>query len=569
MFDLVLDFLNAHQFTETVRCLKEEYIKQSRFGNKEYINPQRSGLEALLAGQKYSATRSSESFSFFKKGKDDSQLTRREAHMRKIFKLSNSMKYNPLLKRPPNLPKSLPCTPDYKFQNLAAQIPDIDDEWEDDDDPGYRRFPVPEIILSDIFYDNPSSQYRKTSTKKPSSKASSSDFKSLTPAENPPSKSSSKSDDDAKSGSDSAKAKAGKEEKAGSEGDKQAKPVDDDIKYDSFNLKVVYVKGRTGFEETKDFPIQINSVIAGRYLIQEYLGSAAFSKAIACADLARGGQQVCIKIINNNKDFLDQSFDEIKLLMYINSMCNPDEKHVLRLIDYFYHKEHLFIVTELLRDNLYEFYKYNRESGDDLYFTIPRLKRIAKQILTALEFIHGLNLIHCDLKPENILIKSYSRCEVKVIDFGSSCFTHDHLSSYVQSRAYRAPEVILGLPYDQKIDIWSLGCILFELYTGNVLFHNDSISSLLARINGIIGNFPRKMLQAGRYARRYYSKTGVLYDKQENDINYMYLRPKRTTLRHRLKCRDEQFVDFLAHLLKLDPQERPTATQALKHPWLR
>ena len=54
-------------------------------------------------------------------------------------------------------------------------------------------------------------------------------------------------------------------------------------------------QGRTGFEETKDFPIQINSVIAGRYLIQEYLGSAAFSKAIACADLARGGQQVTIQ----------------------------------------------------------------------------------------------------------------------------------------------------------------------------------------------------------------------------------------------------------------------------------
>ena len=61
------------------------------------------------------------------------------------------------------------------------------------------------------------------------------------------------------------------------------------------------------------------------------------------------------------------------------------------------------------------------------------------------------------------------RCEVKVIDLGSSCFTSDHLSSYVQSRSYRAPEVILGLPYDQKIDVWSLGCILAELLSGYVL----------------------------------------------------------------------------------------------------
>lgn len=72
------------------------------------------------------------------------------------------------------------------------------------------------------------------------------------------------------------------------------------------------------------------------------------------------------------------------------------------------------------------------------------------------------------MKPENILLKSYSRCEIKVIDLGSSCFEMDNLCTYVQSRSYRAPEVILGLPYDQKIDIWSLGCILAELYTGDV-----------------------------------------------------------------------------------------------------
>ena len=82
--------------------------------------------------------------------------------------------------------------------------------------------------------------------------------------------------------------------------------------------------------------------------------------------------------------------------------------------------------------------------------------------------MHRLQLIHCDLKPENILIKSYSRCEVKVIDFGSSCFLRDPHSSYVQSRSYRAPEVILGMSYGAKIDLWSLGAIIAELYTGEV-----------------------------------------------------------------------------------------------------
>eukprot|EP00913_Durusdinium_trenchii_P018737 g17607.t1 len=152
-----------------------------------------------------------------------------------------------------------------------------------------------------------------------------------------------------------------------------------------------------------------------------------------------------------------------------------------------------------------------------------RLQKISKQILTALEYVHSLRLIHCDLKPENILIKSYSRCEVKVIDFGSSCFVDDHLSSYVQSRSYRAPEVMLGLPYDQKIDLWSLGCIIAELWTGTVLysslpmlpwrppagyvlFQNDSVQSLLARILGIIGDFPYHLMTSGKYVPQYFTQ---------------------------------------------------------------
>ncbi|KAE8652486.1 hypothetical protein Csa_014212 [Cucumis sativus] len=248
--------------------------------------------------------------------------------------------------------------------------------------------------------------------------------------------------------------------------------------FESFNLKIVHRKNRTGFEEDKNFHVVLNSVIAGRYHVTEYLGSAAFSKAIQAHDL-HTGMDVCIKIIKNNKDFFDQSLDEIKLLKYVNKHDPADKYHILRLYDYFYYREHLLIVCELLKANLYEFHKFNRESGGEVYFTMPRLQSITIQCLEALQFLHGLDLIHCDLKPENILVKSYSRCEVKVIDLGSSCFETDHLCSYVQSRSYRAPEVILGLPYDKKIDIWSLGCILAELCTGNVRFTLAYISTML------------------------------------------------------------------------------------------
>ena len=84
-------------------------------------------------------------------------------------------------------------------------------------------------------------------------------------------------------------------------------------------------------------------------------------------------------------------------------------------------------------------------------------------MLEALDFVHSLGLIHCDVKPENIVIRSYSRCEVKLIDFGSSCFVTDRATTYIQSRSYRAPEVILSLPYSGAVDVWSCGCIFGEL----------------------------------------------------------------------------------------------------------
>ncbi|CAD5317095.1 unnamed protein product [Arabidopsis thaliana] len=337
--------------------------------------------------------------------------------------------------------------------------------------------------------------------------------------------------------------------------------------FETFDLKIVHRKNRTGFEEEKNFNVVLNSVIAGRYHVTEYLGSAAFSKAIQAHDL-QTGMDVCIKIIKNNKDFFDQSLDEIKLLKYVNKHDPADKYHLLRLYDYFYYREHLLIVCELLKANLYEFHKFNRESGGEVYFTMPRLQSITIQCLESLQFLHGLGLIHCDLKPENILVKSYSRCEIKVIDLGSSCFETDHLCSYVQSRSYRAPEVILGLPYDKKIDVWSLGCILAELCTGNVLFQNDSPASLLARVMGIVGSFDNEMLTKGRDSHKYFTKNRMLYERNQESNRLEYLIPKRTSLRHRLPMGDQGFTDFVAHLLEINPKKRPSAAEALKHPWL-
>lgn len=348
-------------------------------------------------------------------------------------------------------------------------------------------------------------------------------------------------------------------------------PPPANLPLESFDLRVIYDAGRTGFEDAKEFPINVGSVIAGRYQVVEYLGSAAFSRAVQCTDLKHNAP-VCVKIIRNSKDFFDQSLDEIKLLLHINGAGDADENHVLQLYDYFYHKEHMFLVCELLRDNLYEFSKFNREHEEEAYFTLPRVRSIARQVLKALAFVHSLNLLHCDLKPENILIKSYSRCIVKVIDFGSSCFTTDSLSSYIQSRCYRAPEVVLGCHYDGRIDVWSLGAILPELITGKVLFHNETLPAMLARIAAICGPFPAAMLHSGRHTCSFVNKYGAFYEQVTSDdgteTSVVNHHPREVNLASLLGDDDADYVDFVRQCLTVDHTKRPTADTLLKHPFI-
>ena len=121
------------------------------------------------------------------------------------------------------------------------------------------------------------------------------------------------------------------------------------------------------------------------------------------------------------------------------------------------------------------------------------VRRFAFQILKALKFLNEHSIIHCDLKPENILLRENTNSMIKVIDLGSSCFSNQRIYEYIQSRFYRSPEVILGLPYKCSIDMWSLGCLLFELYTGYPLFPGkDEFSQILLIIE--TNGFPPKYI---------------------------------------------------------------------------
>jgi serine/threonine protein kinase len=383
-----------------------------------------------------------------------------------------------------------------------------------------------------------------------------------------------------------------------------------DLEY--FYLPIIFKSHVTGFEPTKDLFLEQGNIVAGQYLVEGELGSAAFSTAYRCTDLNSDQdsdgehEEVCLKVIKNTKDFFDQSLDEIKILELLRQTGKCNENHLIEMKTFFYHREHLIIVTELLRQNLFEFGKFIIEDNEEPYFTMNRLAYITRQCLTALRFVHNLGLVHSDVKPENILLASYSRAQIKLIDFGSSCYLTDRQSSYIQSRSYRAPEVVLGLPYDGRIDIWSLGCVVAEMYTGEVTFQNDSIVSMLSRIEAICGAFPYHMIVQGRQSENFFTKRGLLFeslseeeetnndshhsDKGEQNVGRKIdiFQPKATTLASRLGftsdllekldngktlskdlTRQAMFVDFVRKLLTIDPEVRPTAGQALEHPWMK
>ena len=179
-----------------------------------------------------------------------------------------------------------------------------------------------------------------------------------------------------------------------------------DLEY--FHLPIIFKSHVTGFEPTKDMVLEPGNVVAGQYLVESELGSAAFSTAYRCIDLSSddsdGHEEVCLKVIKNTKDFFDQSLDEIKILELLRQTGQCDENYIIRMKTFFYYREHLIIVTELLRQNLFEFGKFIIDNDEEPYFTVPRLAYITRQCLIALKFVHSLGLVHSDIKPENILV---------------------------------------------------------------------------------------------------------------------------------------------------------------------
>jgi dual specificity tyrosine-phosphorylation-regulated kinase 2/3/4 len=136
--------------------------------------------------------------------------------------------------------------------------------------------------------------------------------------------------------------------------------------------------------------------------------------------------------------------------------------------------------------------------------------------LQSLDLLGKHSVVHCDLKPENILLKHPTKSSIKVIDFGSSCLENEKVYTYIQSRFYRSPEVILGMSYNMAIDMWSLGCILAELYTGYPLFPGENEQEQLSCIMEIQGVPDRYLIEKSSRKKVFFGMSLTLF------IAYMF-----------------------------------------------
>lgn len=363
-----------------------------------------------------------------------------------------------------------------------------------------------------------------------------------------------------------------------------------------------------GYDDDRgDYKAVSRDHLAYRYEVMDLLGRGSFGQVLRCKD-HKTGHWVALKLIRNKRRLQEQALIEVDILGHLSEWDSEEKHNVLRMTESFSFRGHLCIATELLSINLYELIKANGFEG----LSLRLVRRMTAQTLCALNLLQKHKVVHCDLKPENILLCHPTKSAIKVIDYGSSCFETQQVYTYIQSRFYRSPEVILGLPYHAAIDMWSLGCIVAELYTGYPLFPGENEQEQLARIMEVFGP-PDKYL-IDRSARRKFFFDPAGHPRPVKDSKKRARRPGSKTLAQLVRGRgtgkplssvsqqgqqrlnagtgtgsssvgangagkgatglaaaqaqEDLFIDFISRCLLWDPERRIKPDQALRHPWI-
>ena len=293
-------------------------------------------------------------------------------------------------------------------------------------------------------------------------------------------------------------------------------------------------------DENHDYIVRENELFANRYSLKRRIGKGSFGQVVSAYDNTTHCD-VAIKIIKSKRPFFTQAQTEKQLLELVTRSPGSQEANLVELKDHFVYRNHQCLVFEMLSYNLYELLKNTRFLGVSLNL----IRKFARQILQSLKFLAQpeIDIIHCDLKPENILLRHPRRSSLKLIDFGSSCLRTRTMYTYIQSRFYRSPEVFLGLKYDQKIDIWSLGCVLVEMHTGEPLFGGLDQVDQFCRIIDVLGMPPISMVESSpsRFVEKFFEKVNVNFVDPETG-NEVQLSRTDTLARLPTECDVNAFI---------------------------
>lgn len=312
----------------------------------------------------------------------------------------------------------------------------------------------------------------------------------------------------------------------------------------------------------------------GRYKILKNLGEGTFGKVVECWD--RGEERhVAIKIVRSIQKYRQAAQMEIDVLLQLNTRDPNNTYHCVKFYSWFEYKSHVCMVFEKLGLSLYEQLRANHFKP----FALSQVRDYAFQLLASVNFVHSLTLIHTDLKPENILMEvpspTRASSRIKLIDFGSATYESQYHSPLISTRHYRAPEVILGLGWTYPVDLWSVGCILFELYTGQALFQTHENLEHLAMMSCVLGPIPdRMMLRAEKSGKKYFRVKGgrcaLNWPKGASSEASIQSVQRVQTLWNIIRCTEHnEFFDLVKRLLTFEPETRCTSAEALQHPFFR
>lgn len=334
-------------------------------------------------------------------------------------------------------------------------------------------------------------------------------------------------------------------------------------------------------DDNHDYIVRHGERFLDRYEIDSLIGKGSFGQVVKAYDHEEQCH-VAVKIIKNKKPFLNQAQIEVKLLEMMNKADVDNKYYIVRLKRHFMWRNHLCLVFELLSYNLYDLLRNTNFRGVSLNLT----RKFAQQLCTALLFLSTpeLSIIHCDLKPENILLCNPKRSAIKIVDFGSSCQLGQRIYQYIQSRFYRSPEVLLGIPYDLAIDMWSLGCILVEMHTGEPLFSGANEVDQMSKIVEVLGMPPKSMLDSAHKTKKYFDKLpDGSYILRKSKEGKKYKAPGNRRLHDIIGVESGgpggrragevghfvsdylKFKDLILRMLDYDPKSRITPYYALQH----